>query len=162
MVTLSEKYIKEIDFDIINKNIDLNLKLIAKYPRNSFLANQFFEFEDEEKLPSNPKTAIKELMIIESLIDIKSEHFCNLTKFGYDVYRNAGWLKYLERERFKKIREDKKNTYDFRLSKWKHFTFFITLIIAVVALSISIFNLLESKNLRDNEQELSRLGKVKT
>ena len=38
-VYLEEKYKKEIDFDVINKNIDFNLIMISTYPRNTFLNN---------------------------------------------------------------------------------------------------------------------------
>ena len=90
-VKLDENYIKELNFDSINKNIELNLNLISKYPRNSFL-NTFIVLTSENELPANPKKTIIDLMKIEQLIDIPNEHMLNLTKFGYEIVRKGGWI----------------------------------------------------------------------
>ncbi len=126
-VYLEDKYKKELDFDVINENIELNLNLISSYPRSAFL-KQFIELKSEEKLPANGKSAIIDLMKIEQLIDMPNDHMLNLTKFGYEVQRNGGWIKHLNREKTKTIRNDKKADYDFKTSKWKAKTFWPLLI----------------------------------
>ena len=37
IMPLDEKYLSEIDFDVLNKNVDSNLFLISKHPINGFL-----------------------------------------------------------------------------------------------------------------------------
>ena len=126
-VILEDKYKKELDFDVINENIELNLNLISNYPRSAFL-KQFIELKSEEKLPANGKSAIIDLMKIEQLIDMPNDHMLNLTKLGYEVQRNGGWIKHLNREKANTIRNDKKASYDFKTSKWKAKTFWPLLI----------------------------------
>ncbi len=126
-VYLEDKYKKELDFDVINENIELNLNLISNYPRSAFL-KQYIELKSEEKLPANGKSAIIDLMKIEQLIDMPNDHMLNLTKLGYEVQRNGGWIKHLNREKAKTIRNDKKANYDFKTSKWKAKTFWPLLI----------------------------------
>lgn len=126
-VHLEDKYKKKLDFNVINENIELNLNLISNYPRSAFL-KQFIELKSEEKLPVNGKSAIIDLMKIEQLIDMPNDHMLNLTKLGYEVQRNGGWIKYLNRQKEKTERIDKKARYDFQTSKWKAKTFWPLLI----------------------------------
>lgn len=121
-VYLEDKYKKELDFDIINENIELNLNLISTYPRSSFL-KQFIELKSEENLPVNAKDTLVDFMKIEKLIDMPNDHMLNLTKFGYEIQRKGGWNKHINREKAKVIKDDKKAEYDFNTSKWKSKTF---------------------------------------
>ena len=159
-VKLDDKYIKELDFDLINKNIELNLILISKYPRNSFL-NTLIQLTSENELPSNPKKSIIDFMKIEQLIDAPNEHMLNLTKFGYEVVRKGGWIKHLERERIKTKLSDRKERYDFNLSKWKHNTFVPLFLVAIFGGLYSgydfIYNLSSLKEQQLQEQRLQHM-----
>jgi len=148
-VILPEKYIKELNFDSINKNIELNLNLISKYPRNSFL-NSYIELTSEENLPANSKKAIIDLMKIEQLIDIPNEHMLNVTKLGYEVVRKGGWIKYLEIEKIKSDRLLRKDIIDFSLSKFKYYTFWPIFIFAFVGFGFSVCNFITSQKNQEN------------
>lgn len=148
-VKLDEKYIKELNFDSINKNIELNLNLISKYPRNSFL-NTFIVLTSENELPANPKKTIIDLMKIEQLIDIPNEHMLNLTKFGYEIVRKGGWIKHLEQEKIKSNRLLRKDIIDFSLSKFKYYTFWPVFIFAFVGFVFSVTNFLNNQKNQDN------------
>lgn len=148
-VKLDENYIKELNFDSINKNIELNLNLISKYPRNSFL-NTFIVLTSENELPANPKKTIIDLMKIEQLIDIPNEHMLNLTKFGYEIVRKGGWIKHLEQEKIKSNRLLRKDIIDFSLSKFKYYTFWPVFIFAFVGFVFSVTNFLNNQKNQDN------------
>ncbi|AIN75169.1 hypothetical protein SAMN02745938_1261 [Flavobacterium psychrophilum DSM 3660] len=160
MVTLEDKYIQELNFDAINKNIEQNLNLISKYPRNSFL-NSFIVLTSENKLPANPKKAIIDLMKIEQLIDVPNEHMLNVTKLGYEVVRKGGWNKHLERERIKSERSDKKDIYDFKTSKWKQKTFFWFFGFAVIGSSLSVYNFAVNLSPTEKEKKLQQQQELK-
>lgn len=128
-IHLDDKFKKELNFEIINENIDLNLNLISKYPRGSFL-KQFIELKSSVDLPASPQKAIIEFMKIERLIDMPNDHMLNLTKLGYEIHRNGGWKKHLIREKAKANRDDKKAVYEFNNSKWKFWTFWPLLVLA--------------------------------
>ena len=148
-VILEEKYIRELSFNSINKNIEMNLNLISKYPRNSFL-NSLIVIICEDELPVNPKKTIIDLMKIEQLIDNPNEHMLNLTKLGYEVVRKGGWIKHLERERIKTKLSDRKETYDFNLSKWKHITFWPIFIFAFIGFGFSVNNFIRNQINQEN------------
>lgn len=159
-VILEDKYIKELNFDSINKNIELNLNLISKYPRNSFLYS-YIELTSEENLPANAKKAIIDLMKIEQLIEAPNEHMINVTKLGYEVVRKGGWIKYIEIERIKSVQLLKKDIFDFKLSKFKYHTFWTVFVFAFVGFGFSVSNFINSRKNQENtnlqEQKIEKL-----
>ena len=159
-VYLNDKYKKELNFDVINENIELNLNLISKYPRSSFL-KQFIELKSEKKLPSNAQSAIIDFMKIENLVDMSNDHMLNLTKLGYEIQRKGGWIEHLKREKIKVKRTDRKDFFDFKVSKFRYHTFWIFFGIAVIGSGLSFFNFKEnlkpSKNIKQQEERIDKL-----
>lgn len=148
-VILEDKYIKELNFDLINKNIEFNLNLMSKYPRNSFLKS-YIELTSEENLSSNPIKTIIDLMKIEQLIDIPNEHMLNVTKLGYEVVRKGGWIKYLKIERIKSDRLLRKDIFDFNVSKFKYYTFWPVFVFAFIGFGFNVFNFIYSQKNKEN------------
>ena len=57
---------------------------------------------------------------------------CRISKKGAKIINKGGWLKHLEREKIKTELSDRKESYDFNLSKWKHNTFWWFFWIAII------------------------------
>lgn len=56
---------------------------------------------------------------------------CRISKKGAEIINKGGWLKHLERERIKTIRADRKDVFDFMLSKFKYYTFWPIFIMGI-------------------------------
>ena len=85
-----------------------------------------------------------------------------LTKFGKKVISHyGGWLKYLEIEKIKSHRIERKNIFDFRISKFQYYTFWPVFIFAFVGFGFSIFNLINDQENKDKtklqEQQIEQM-----
>lgn len=159
-INLPDKYKRELDFDVINENIDLNLSLISTYPISSFLKKDII-IKTSDKLPVDPKKSIIEFMKIEKLIDMPNEHMLNLTKLGYEIHRKGGWIKHLYFEKAKVYKEDKKNAYDFYYSRLRYWTFWPALILGAFGGIYSGYNLITKITDTKPEQKVSKVNSPK-
>lgn len=56
---------------------------------------------------------------------------CKISTKGLEVIRQGGWLKYLDKEKKKFERAEKKEIFDYNISKWQSKTFWPVLIIGL-------------------------------
>ncbi len=85
-----------------------------------------------------------------------------LTKFGKSVISHyGGWSKYLEIDKIKSDRIERKNIFDFRISKFKYFTFWPVFIFAFVGFVFSVFNFINNQENQENaklqEQQIEQM-----
>ena len=73
-----------------------------------------------------------------------------ITPLGRKVHRGIGIEKHLEKTIKKQQRLEQKERFDFFISKFKFFTWWIPLLISIISLSISIFN--PFKNINKNQK----------
>lgn len=74
-----------------------------------------------------------------------------LTKFGKNVVSNyGGWLKYLEIEKIKSDRIERKNIFDFNISKFKFYRFWPIFIFAFIGFGFSVSNFINNQKNQEN------------
>jgi len=59
---------------------------------------------------------------------------CRISKKGAEIIEKGGWLKHLEREKVKSDRIEKKDVFDFKVSKFKYHTFWWFFGFAIIGL----------------------------
>ncbi len=165
---LDEKYLSEIDFDVLNKNVDSNLFLISKHPINGFL-KEHLVIEGNPEPDRSEQKLVSEYMILEGLVILKSKYFLSPTKLGFEIIRKGGWLKYLEREKDKADKIDRKLKYDLRTSKIKAKTFVPVMILgafggiySIIKIVVFLLSTLSPKQPTDqnSQTELVKPNKI--
>lgn len=148
---LDKKYLKKINFKSLDLNVDNVLEDICKYPRGSYMKN-FIKIKSPEDFPKNPEDIIIEYMIQEDLIERHQKVLFKVTKLGYDIHREGGWVKHLENikndnlEIKKREEREKENLrwstkvskFQVRTKWWPYIISFLSLCIAAFALYISL------------------------
>ena len=166
MAVLADKsQLNDLDYDWLDSHTDYFLNLISTYPRNTFLDSQWINIEEDKVFDRNSQKLVLEYMIVNSLIEMETKHICNLTKTGYEIHRKGGWLKHLNREKAKTLKNDKKDAYDYINAKWKSWTFWPLLFLAALGGIYSGVDFFTEKlNPKSNpkiEQIESELNKLK-
>jgi hypothetical protein len=93
---------------------------------------------------------------------------CRISKKGAEIISKGGWLKFIEREKIKTELSDRKERYDFNLSKWKHNTFWWFFGFAIIGFGLSFYNFIialtpskeiekQAQHIENMESELTKL-----
>jgi len=100
-------------------------------------------------------------MKIEKLIDSPNDKMLDLTKLGYEIVRKGGWTEHLKREKIKVKRTDRKDFFDFKVSKFKYHTFWLFFGIAIIGFGLGVFNFIgnlkPSKNIKQQEERIDKM-----
>lgn len=99
-------------FENLDELIELNLKLLNE-SSNKYMFRTNFKNEKGTRL--NESLRFAEIMQKKDLIILepKEKYSCELTEFGYFVFKNGGWLKYLESEKLKSEEAESKGVLEF-------------------------------------------------
>jgi hypothetical protein len=103
---------RKIMFENLNELIELNLKLLNESPNKKLFRTDFknekgYSLKDSERLAKILDE--KGLVYLES----KNNEKCELTEFGHTVFKNGGWLKYLEYEKLKSEKAESKGVLEY-------------------------------------------------
>jgi hypothetical protein len=92
------------------------------------------EIEPDQNSFSNINI-VKFLIELDLAVPVQVLHLspdvCRISKKGIDIVKNGGWLKHLEREKFKSDKADRKLGYDLRISRIKANTFIPVMVLGV-------------------------------
>lgn len=80
----------------LDKNIDLNLEIVYKGKNHSVMVGELTNV-DGDYLGRFEAMKMADKLEKENLLERDNE-FCELTRFGIEVYENGGWLIHLENE----------------------------------------------------------------
>ncbi len=84
-----------------------------------------------------------------------------LTELGNRVINKGGWIEYKRIESEKINRSDKKDKFDFKVSKFKYHTFWWFFAFALVGFGLSIYNFIDnnspSENIEKQEERIEKL-----
>lgn len=91
--------------DNLNELIEINLKLLNESKNKKLFR---IEFEDEKGNSINDSQRFANILEEKGLVNIENVKRlrCDLTEFGYEVYKNGGWLIYLENLESLKLKEN--------------------------------------------------------
>lgn len=82
----------------LDELIDSNLKLICESGKTSnFQLTHMLDINGRRLHSKHKSEQFAELMERDGLIRINGS-FCSLEKFGLEVFKNGGWLNYLEKK----------------------------------------------------------------
>lgn len=79
----------------INELIDKNLKLICETKEQKIYSHRFLDINDRELSSKNKGLEFAYEMESEGLIRVDGMT-CYVVKYGFEIYKVGGWLKYLE------------------------------------------------------------------
>lgn len=85
---------------------------------------------------------MSELRLLKKLP--RGDRLVVLTEKGEDIIDQGGWIKYLAKEKLKKDRVDRKEKYEYWMSKWKVYTFWISLFLGALGGVYSIIKIISS------------------
>lgn len=158
-----------------DNNVDHNLKLIAEKDSRTMFRSEFTN-ELGNRLRNSERFA--ELMEQEGLITIEPIHRerCDLTRLGYEIAKNGGWIKYKEAKELlaqkekaeQNLREQteliKSETamFENKLSKWKVKTFWWFFIFAFFGFGLGIYNFINGQFMKDNDQVDNKISKIQS
>ena len=77
---------------------------------------------------------------------------CKISPKGLEVIRQGGWLHYLSKENSRLARADRKEIFDYNISKWQSKTFWPVLILGLFGGIYSAFDIYE-KHISGNEPQ---------
>ena len=99
-------------FENLNELIEVNLNLLCETKTKSIMRNSF---KDEKGNSSRNSERFANILDEKGLIKLeKGQGFrCDLTEFGHTVFKNGGWLKYLETENLKAEKSESKDVLEF-------------------------------------------------
>ena len=142
----------------IDKKIDQALKIL--YESKDWISksddledndvtreNNIVEILVDRELAVRSKDTIYNLNFVELNIPT-----CKISTKGIEVIRQGGWLKYLDKEKKKLVRAEKKEFFDYNISKWQSKTFWPVLIIGLFGGIYSAFDFFD-KHLSINERQ---------
>lgn len=92
----------------INELIEKNLKLICENRDTQIFSHKFLDINGKELTQKHKGITFAEEMASRNLIT--GETLCRVTEEGYDIYKNGGWLKYLQLEQNKRIKEKERES----------------------------------------------------
>ncbi|MBP92686.1 MAG: hypothetical protein CMC55_01050 [Flavobacteriaceae bacterium] len=98
-----------------------------------------------------------------------NEFLLELTPFGKDVIKKGGWIQYQTLLQEKEERTNRKEIFDFKISKFKYHTFWWFFAFALIGFGLSIFNFIsgfspsndtieQKKQIRKIESEINELN----
>ena len=91
----------------------------------------------------------------------KNEMIFELTPFGNRVIKKGGWIEYQRIETEKENRTDKKDVFDFKVSKFRYHTFWWFFAFALIGFGLSIYNftdnLLPSEKIKKQEERIEQM-----
>ncbi len=119
-----------------DKEIDLLLSEI-----NSTEKYLMIDWKDDSKNLTYRKSLsylMSELKLIRK--PFSNEFLLELTPFGKDVIKKGGWIQYQRLLLEKEERTNRKEIFDFKVSKFKYHTFWWFFAFAIIGFGLSIFN----------------------
>ncbi|EOG6897060.1 hypothetical protein, partial [Flavobacterium psychrophilum] len=111
-LSLKNRNTEDNMFDNLDELIQLNLNLLCEKKSKSIM---HLEFKDEKGKQFRESEKFAKILDQKGLVCIeKVQGFrCDLTEFGYIVFTNGGWLKYLESEKLKSEKAESKGVLEF-------------------------------------------------
>ncbi|MEQ5790519.1 hypothetical protein J4E06_05615 [Muricauda sp. NFXS6] len=122
---------------MIDSEIEKLLNEINESEVYNFKLN-FENYEDEIIYRKSINHLERELKLIRK--PFENEAILELTHFGKRVIKKGGWIEYSRIESEKEKRSDKKDIFDFKVSKYRYHTFWWFFAFATLGSGLSIFN----------------------
>lgn len=130
----------------MDKYID---EILEKASKNiTYVSKSKYDFELDEEHDLYEKALL--LLEHEGFLEYKGKSQYKITKLGLNVNKQGGWKKYLKNQEIREQRKEQKENFDFFISKFKFWTWWVPLLISVISLYISISK--SSKNTNKNQK----------
>lgn len=136
---------------IENKNLIEEIILFIKNKNGTISVREFNSFfEPDESIKDDFKSKNRDRLMINRLL---IDDFGYLNRIGNHTFRltETGWkFKSYKNIEEKENRKNKKEIFDFKVSKFKYHTFWYFFIIAIIGFGFSIFNFINSLSPSEN------------
>lgn len=130
--------------------------IIEKYLKEIHSAEGGYRFDVD---PSQPYDRFHPVNIVDKLNDLglikklnKGAYLFVLTDFGDAIIAKGGWKKHLTKEAERKLKAERKEHYDYLMSKWKYITFWFSLFLGTVGGFYSIYKMIFEADTKEKQE----------